>query len=251
MLGRWLKVMMKGHTSTDKRKIAILCFEKDREKLKEIYDLLKEHAEVRIFFYSKEVWDELMTYDCIVAYLAAGIVVRGICGRLRSKWTDPAVIVLDKPLKHAVVLLGGHHGGNEVAKLLESIGLKAVVTTAMEYSNGLSVGVGFRKNVEPDEIIDAINRALSEIGAKLEDVRVIATLDAKRGSAIINVAERLKKPLLFVDADELNLMDLKETKAVRIGVKNVAEGCAIYASNTGELLLPKRVYGGVTVAIAR
>ena len=46
-------------------------------------------------------------------------------------------------------------------------------------------------------------------------------------------------------------MDLKETKAVKIGVKNVAEGCAIYASNAGELLLPKRVYRGVTVAIAR
>ena len=243
--------MMKGHTSTDKRKIAILCFEKDMERLKEIHDLLKGHAEVEFVPYSRDVWDKLMAYDCIVAYLAAGIVVRGICGKLRSKWSDPAVIVLDKPLKHAVVLLGGHHGGNDVAKLLEGLGLKAVITTAMEHSNGLSIGVGFRKSVRAEEITDAINKALSEIGAEIEDVRVIATLDAKRESAIVEVADRLKKPILFVKAEELNSMNLRETRAVKIGVKNVAEGCAIYASNTGELLLPKRVYGGVTVAIAR
>jgi cobalt-precorrin 5A hydrolase len=243
--------MKKGHTSTDRMKIALLCFEKDRDRLEEIYDLLKSYAEVEFVPYSRDVWGRLMVYDCIVAYLAAGIVVRGICGHLRSKWTDPAVVVLDKPLKHAVVLLGGHHGGNDVAKLLESVGLKAVISTAMEYSNGLSLGVGFRKDVKADEIIDAINRALAEIGAEMGDVRVIATLDAKRGSAIVEVADRLKKPLVFVRAEELNSMDLRETKAVKIGVKNVAEGCAIYASNTGELLLPKTVYGGVTVAIAR
>ena len=46
-------------------------------------------------------------------------------------------------------------------------------------------------------------------------------------------------------------MDVRETKAKIIGVKNVAEACAIYASIHGELILPKRVYGGVTVAIAR
>ena len=172
--------MKKGHTSTGKMRIALLCFEKDRDKLKEIHDLLKCHAEVEFVPYSRDVWDKLMAYDCIVAYLAAAIVARGICGKLRSKWSDPAVIVLDKPLKHAVVLLGGHHGGNDVAKLLESIGLKAVITTAMEYSNGISLGVGFRKSVRADEIIDAINKALSEIGAEIEDVRVIATLDAKK-----------------------------------------------------------------------
>ena len=46
-------------------------------------------------------------------------------------------------------------------------------------------------------------------------------------------------------------MDIRETKARIIGVKNVAEACAIYASRYGKLILPKKIYGGVTVAIAR
>lgn len=231
----------------DQSSIAILCFQKDREKLEKVRDFL----DAEFVFYSKDVWDSLMGYDCIVAYIASGIVVRGICGKLKSKWEDPAVIVLDKPLKHAFVLLGGHHGGNEVALKLEQIGIKAVITTAMEYNNGLSLGIGFRKETRADEIIEAIQMALKEVGAGMDDVRVIATLETKRDSVIVEVADRLKKPLVFVKADEINKMDVRETKAIKIGVKNVCEACAIYVSNTRELILPKRVYGGVTVAIAR
>lgn len=239
---------MRGHTSTPK--VAILCFEKDRAKLEPLRDILGRSFEVEFVNYSKDVWDYLLNYDCIVAYLASGIVVRGICGKLRGKWEDPAVIVLDKPLKHAVVLLGGHHGGNDVARLLEEAGLKAVITTAMEFTEGYSVGVGFRKDTTADEILEAIAMALSEVGGKMEEIRVISTVEAKKGSAIVEVASRLKRPLVFVKAEEINSMDVRETKAVKIGVKNVAEACAIYASNSGELVLPKRVYGGVTVAIA-
>jgi len=243
---------MRGHTFTaEKMKIALICFKKDEEKLKGLVERLGDHADIDIIHYSKGIWKKVMNYDCIIAYLAAGIVVRGICPNLRSKWTDPAVIVLDKPLKHAVVLLGGHHGGNEVARILEGAGIESVVSTAMEFSSGLSVGIGFRKNVDAGKIIEAINKALGEIEASMDEVRVIATIDGKRESVIVEVADKLKKPLIFVKAEELNSMDLRETKAVKIGVKNVAEGCAIYASNSGELLLPKRVYGGVTVAIAR
>ncbi|WP_202320657.1 cobalamin biosynthesis protein [Archaeoglobus neptunius] len=240
---------MRGHIST--RKIAILCFKKDRDKLKPLKDILDERYSAEFIYYSQDIWDSLLNYGCIIAYLAAGIVVRGLCGKLKGKWVDPAVIVLDKPLKHAVVLMGGHHGGNEVARVLESAGIEAVITTAMEFSHGLSVGVGFRRDVEAEDIIRAINLALEEVGAGIEDVRVIATVEAKKGSVIVDVADRFKRPLIFVSAEEINAMDIRETEAVKIGVRNVAEACAIFSSNTGELLLPKRVYGGVTVAIAR
>jgi len=229
------------------RKIALLCFEKDAKKLESI----REHLGADLVYYSKDVWGKVVEYDCIVAYLAAGIVVRGLCGKLKGKWVDPAVIVLDKPLKHAVVLLGGHHGGNEVAMKLEEIGLKAVITTAMEFSEGYSVGVGFRKNVKAEEIYEAIMKGLGEIGATLADVKALATVECKEKSQIVEVAEIVKKPLIFVKKDEINSMDIRQTSAIKIGVKNVAEACAIYASTYGELVLPKKIYGGVTVAIAR
>jgi len=228
-----------------------VCFKKDKEIARKLVEHLGGNYDVDLVEYRRGVWGDLTDYDCIVAYMPSGIVIRGMCPHLRSKWKDPAVVVVDKPLKHAIPILGGHHGGNEVAKFLESMGMRAVITTAMEFSEGLSVGVGFRRDVKSGEILDAIERALDEIGAKIDDVRVIATVEDKRESAIIEVADGLKKPLIFVKREEINKMDVRETKAKIIGVKNVAEACAIYASIHGELILPKRVYGGVTVAIAR
>jgi len=229
-------------------KVAVVCFKKDVEKLKRVIDYLSSIYEVDVVIYDGK-WEKLLSYDCIVAYIASGIVIRGLCPLLRNKWVDPAVVVLDKPLKHAIVLLGGHHGGNEVAKKLESIGIEAVITTAMEYSDGLCIGVGFRRNVKADEIIEAIFKALNEINATMDDVKAIATIEGK--DEIIKVADKLKRPVIFVKKEELNKMDIRETKAVIIGVKNVAEGCALYCSKFKQLILPKRVYGGVTIAIAR
>jgi cobalt-precorrin 5A hydrolase len=113
------------------------------------------------------------------------------------------------------------------------------------------VGVGFRKNANENDIMNAIEKAIEELGLSVGDIRVIATVEGKEGSAIVKVAETLRKPLLFVKKDDLNKMDLPETSAKRIGVKNVAEGCALFFAREKRLLLPKRVFGGVTIAIAR
>ncbi|MEM0503233.1 MAG: cobalamin biosynthesis protein [Archaeoglobaceae archaeon] len=235
----------------DLTSIAVLCFEKDKEKLSEVVAHLSKRWNTKLVFYDRKIWETLMRFDCIVAYLASGIVIRGISEFLRSKWIDPAVIVIDKPMKHAVVLLGGHHGGNEVAQHLSQIGIEAVITTAMEFGEGVAVGIGFRKNTTAKEILEAISKALNECGLSFEDVRVIATVEGKENSEIVKVADAIKRPLFFVKKEDLNQMDLEETKAKLIGVKNVAEGCALKFSRLGELLLKKRVYGGVTVAIAR
>ncbi len=56
---------------------------------------------------------------------------------------------------------------------------------------------------------------------------------------------------MFVSTEDVNRMDVRKTKATIVGVKNVAEACALFYSKKKELILPKRVYGGVTVAIAR
>lgn len=235
----------------DLTSIAVLCFEKDREKLQEIVSHLSKRWRTELFFYDRGIWEKLMRFDCIVAYVASGIVVRGISKFLKSKWIDPAVVVIDKPMKHAVVLLNGHRGGNEVAEYLSQLGLEAVITTAMEFSEGVAVGVGFRKNAKAEEIMEAIKKALEECGLSFKDVRVIATVEGKEGSEIVKVAEAIKRPIFFVKKEELNRIDLEETRAKLIGAKNVAEGCALKFSRRGEFLLRKRVYGGVTVAIAR
>ncbi len=232
-------------------KIALLCFQKDAGSLKEILGYLKSKYETDMVIYRKDIWRELMKYDCIVAYMPSGIVIRGVCSYLKNKWVDPAIVILDKSLLHCIPILGGHHGGNKVAKFLEKRGLRAVITTTMEYTEGFVAGVGFRKISSAEEIVNALKKALKEVGCGFNELRVIATVESKRDSEIVKVANILKKPLIFVKKDEINRMEIRETRAKLIGVKNVSEACAIISSVHGELVLPKRTYGGVTVAIAR
>lgn len=224
-------------------------FEKDREKLRKVAEFLNAD----IVIYRRGVFGEVLgKFDCVVAYMPIGVVVRSICPYLRSKWVDPAVVVLDKLMRFAVPLIGGHHGANAVAEKLRGLGMTPVITTSAEFSDGLCVGVGCRRGVSSDDILKAINSALDEIEANLDDVRLIATIELKRNErGLIEAVDRIKKPLMFVPVEDINRMDVKETKAVKIGVKNVAEACALFYSKKKELILPKRVYGGVTIAIAR
>ncbi len=224
-------------------------FEKDREKLKKIAEFLNAD----IVIYRSGIFGEILgKFDCIVAYMPTGIVVRSICPYLRSKWVDPAVVVLDKPMRFAVPLIGGHHGANAIAERLRALGITPVITTSAEFSDGLCIGIGCRRGIGSNEILKAINSALDEIEADLDDVRLIATVEFKRNEkGLIEAVDTIKKPLMFVPVEEINRMDVEETRAVMVGVKNVAEACALFYSKKKELILPKRVYGGVTIAIAR
>ncbi len=227
----------------------MLGFEKDFEKLKKLAEFLNAD----IVVYRSGIFSELMNkFDCIVAYMPTGIIIRSICPHLRSKWVDPAIVVVDKPMRFAISLLGAHHGANAVAEKLRALGLTPVITTSAEFSDGLCIGIGCRKGTTSDEILKAVHSALEEIGANLKDVRLIATIDLKRNEkGLIEAVDSIKKPLMFISAEEINKMNVRETKATKIGVKNVAEACALFYSKKKELILPKRVYGGVTVAIAR
>lgn len=70
----------------------------------------------------------------IVAFLAAGAVVRIIAPLLIDKATDPAVVVVDDAARHAVALLGGHAAGANILarRVAELLDARPVVTTATD-----------------------------------------------------------------------------------------------------------------------
>jgi cobalt-precorrin 5A hydrolase/precorrin-3B C17-methyltransferase len=72
--------------------------------------------------------------DGVVAFLAAGAVIRVLAAHLRGKDTDPGVVCVDEAGRWAVALLGGHGGGaNELAgEVAAVLGAQAVVTTATD-----------------------------------------------------------------------------------------------------------------------
>lgn len=73
-------------------------------------------------------------HDGMVLVMAAGIAVRCIAQHLESKYSDPAVVLVDDRGRYAVSLLSGHLGGaNELAhKVAALLGGEAVITTASD-----------------------------------------------------------------------------------------------------------------------
>ncbi|NVN90022.1 MAG: cobalt-precorrin 5A hydrolase [Desulfuromonadales bacterium] len=77
------------------------------------------------------LWQEV---DAFVFIMATGIVVRMIAPLLKSKQTDPAVVVMDDAGTFSISLLSGHLGGaNELAERCAFIsGARPVITTATD-----------------------------------------------------------------------------------------------------------------------
>ncbi len=79
-------------------------------------------------------------YGALVAVMSAGIAVRAVAPLLRDKWTDPPLVVVSPDLRFAVPVLGGHHGGNALARrLADALGATAVISTATECAGRPSV----------------------------------------------------------------------------------------------------------------
>jgi len=78
--------------------------------------------------------DAFRRHSAMICIMASGIVVRELAPLLRSKHTDPAVVVLDEQGRNAISLLSGHKGGaNFLAqRIAHLLGGRAVLTTASD-----------------------------------------------------------------------------------------------------------------------
>jgi cobalt-precorrin 5A hydrolase len=117
----------------------------------------------------------------------------------------------------------------------------------------LVVGVGSRKGISKAAVLQAIDAGLGEIDASIDDVKVVATAFVKsHEQGIIDAISELEKPIAFVPKSVINSSRCQtKSRAAIIGLAGVAEPCALALSSLKELVLTKKAYGGVTVAIAR
>ena len=115
-----------------------------------------------------------------------------------------------------------------------------------------TVGIGCRKGVKMQEVLDAIRNALAETGIAEHDVLVYATTQKKSGeTGLLQAISALSGNLIFVDDETINAQrGVTPSRATKIGLSGVAEPCALAVAKRKQLVMGKKVYGRVTVAIA-
>jgi cobalt-precorrin 5A hydrolase len=194
-----------------------------------------------------------------IVYIApCGVAVRSVAPHLGTKTSDPAVVVVDVGARWAISLLSGHEGGaNGLAVAVSNILFtEPVISTTTEALKTLIVGIGCRKGVESEHIVAAVRSALESENLSLSEVRLLSTADVKADEAgMAQAARELGIPLKLVSSDEIRncAFDYQRSDVVErhVDVPAVAEPCALLAGRKTRLVVKRKVFNGVTVAVAR
>ncbi len=204
---------------------------------------------------TRKIFDE---FDCLVYAVPCGVVVRAIAPNLKDKRTDPAVVVVDAGGRFAISLLSGHEGGaNDLAtKVSNLLGAEPVITTTTEALKPIIVGIGCRRETEAFQIVAAVKEALRQAGAKLCQVRLLASADVKANEkGLAQAARDLGIPLRFIRSEEIRASTKSFARSSfveeKVNLPAIAEPAALLAGRRTRLILPKTACRGVTVAVAR
>lgn len=109
----------------------------------------------------------------------------------------------------------------------------------------LNIGIGCRRDCNPEGVSDYIKNVLFEKGISLSSVKSISTIDIKKDEAVVLELTKWK------DIEFCNIYTTEELKDIKVpnpsekvrevtGVAGVAESCAIKASDGGSLILEKQ-----------
>ena len=194
-----------------------------------------------------------------IVYVApCGVAVRALAPNIQNKHTDPGVVVVDVGGRFAVSLMGGHEGGANLlaVRVGNIIGAEPVVSTTTEALKTVIVGIGCRRGVKADAIVDAITEALEEAGVASEEVRFLASADIKMDEkGLLDAADTLGIPIRFIGSEEIRSSCRTFARSAfvkeKVNLPAVAEPAALLAGRRTQLILPKRTKGNVTVALAR
>ena len=222
---------------------------------KSVAELASARRFSRVIELTREIFPQ---FRGLVYVTPVGVVVRAIAGCCRDKMRDPAVVAVDVGARWAIALLSGHEGrANELAFAVANVlGAEPIVTTSSEAVKDLVVGVGCRRGTAAEAIVAAVGLALAAVSADVGQVRLLASADVKGDEAgLREAALRLGVPLRLVGSEEIAASPREFARSEfvqeKVNLPAVAEPAALLAGRRTRLLLPKTVYHGVTVAIAR
>lgn len=116
----------------------------ERLKNENIINIETNVIEGRLSNFTKKLFNQ---YEVIIFIMATGIVVRSISEHIKSKFEDPAILVIDEKGKNVISLLSGHMGGaNEMTRYISRlINANPVITTATDINDKNSLDMIAKK----------------------------------------------------------------------------------------------------------
>jgi|WetSurMetagenome_2_1015567.scaffolds.fasta_scaffold62174_4 cobalt-precorrin 5A hydrolase len=146
-----------------------------------------------------------------------------------------------------------HKGSNQSNLIKASYGSHEILLIPKK----IVVGIGSKKNVNTDSVINAVKSALKILELPIERVNSFATGEMKQNEeGIINAAIKLNIPLEIISEDNLknfNDPDMISSDFVmeKFGLPGVCEPSSmISAGDDSILILRKTIYNGITVAVS-
>lgn|SRR5512133_1434157 len=197
-------------------------------------------------------------FACWIFIAPCGVAVRSIATHIQSKLDDPAVLVIDVGARHVVSLLSGHEGGaNEFAVYVSNLlAADPVISTTTDAAKTWIAGIGCRKGVCKETIMQVLEEALQIAGITVYDIRFIATAAIKKNEqGLLDLSSDLNIPLRyfpdFMIQEMESRIDIQPFVQERVGLPGVAEPAALLGGKRTTLCLKRIAKHGVTVALAR
>jgi cobalt-precorrin 5A hydrolase len=173
--------------------IAIISFERKLGTAQEIKEGIGNRYEtVEIIEYHGDVFCEYWgEYDCFIGLMASGIAMRKTAPLLADKWDDPAIVVIDEELTWAIPITGGHHGANQVAKDLASMGAVPAMTTASEAAG--KQGVEERAKALDAHVVNGGSTVATNLAVLDDELGPVERLDGPNAVLVGNDVTVLKR----------------------------------------------------------
>ena len=172
------------------------------------------------------------SHEVLVFVMAAGIVIRTIAPLIKSKTTDPAVILVSQDGRYVISLLSGHLGGANrlTEKIAEMIKATPVITTSTDVNKRLGIDTLakdlYLSVINPEAILP-VNKAIleaEEIIFYINENSDFSFLQdyLKRNTLEINVSIRFSKN---VPVDEIHVKANNGYLKLRKEIITLGIGC--------------------------
>ncbi|MFO7832739.1 MAG: cobalt-precorrin 5A hydrolase, partial [Halohasta sp.] len=190
-------------------------------------ELDDRYEKIDIVEYHGEVFDDHWgEYDCFVGLMASGIAMRKTAHLLDDKWDDPAICVVDEALTWAIPITGGHHGANQVAQDLATMGAIPAMTTASEAAG--KQGVEARAKAMDSHVVNGRSTIQTNLAVLDDNLGPVARLDG---------------PQAVLVGDDVTVLKRNKAEGIVIGTGSVSGASAESFIAAWETALDETEYG--------